>query len=675
MPLPVEAWQPPAGAVRNAELEAWEVAERDASGERHGDCKLYRDDGSLLSSCRYEAGKRNGPFTSYHSNGEVASKGSYVEGLLDGAFFRYSSAAPGTAPLRDCCVPPGARALRITYGRGTFLGETFYDGDGHALRSDGKPLPERASKVPNEAVFEENEERWVLRIALENDRMLRKSFDVDGRLVDEAEIDRGRRVALREYYPSAALLREIRFDEAGVPHGACVFRHTGDDTPYAERAIREVRGTYEHAQSVGTWCFLDADGNDLRTQERGQALSDERMNDLLAPEPSGSDADALFERAAQLFDERRVREALFVAARASARLGRADGLVELISRSIVPLEPEIATARAEMLEREERQSVQSAFDAMLSGADPAKIFRLLATLVPSAHPAARDLVDASLLLAPGSSRTLVTRALVRLEQGDVGGAIADARELDTEFGGAAVQIRELARVLFPKFSFTPALEPPTAPTEELAPVTVEQPLAAVRWAVSLYATRLGALREELRRRLGGEPEWLPPDPSGLLQAGPVELRRFTETITDEDEDGSETSEVEVDETLELSSASAASLMTLARADWDALCWLCWSAGLDDVVLPEAVTLRPDFAAAVNESMVRCFRAHDQVRTGGLVSQSRGVPSFLWDGLPIQTLSSRFAELAARQYLERRAALLFLLVPQNVSPFQSDLRKV
>src|SRR5687768_6028578 len=134
MPLSVEAWQPPAGAVRNAELDAWEVVERDANGERHGDCKLYRDDGSLLSRCRYEAGKRSGPFTSYHSNGDVASKGTYVDGLLDGAFFRYTSAAPGTAPLRDCCVPPRARALRITYGRGTFLGEPFYDGDGRALR-------------------------------------------------------------------------------------------------------------------------------------------------------------------------------------------------------------------------------------------------------------------------------------------------------------------------------------------------------------------------------------------------------------------------------------------------------------------------------------------------------------------------------------------------------------
>jgi hypothetical protein len=341
----------------------------------------------------------------------------------------------------------------------------------------------------------------------------------------------------------------------------------------------------------------------------------------------------------------------------------------------VPLEPEIAIARAETLEREGRRTVQGTFDAMLSGAEPARSFRLLATLVPSACAAARDFCDASLLLAPGSSRTLVTRALVRLEHGDVRGAMADARELDSEFTGAASQIQELARVLFPKFSFTPALEPPAAPTEELAPVTVEQPLAAVRRAVSLYATRLGAIRAELVRRLGGEREWLPPDTAGLFEGGPLELRRFTATITDEDEDGSETSDVAVDETLELSHESAATLMTLARADWDALCWLCWSAGLDEVLLPEAILPRPAFAAAVNESMLRCFRAHDQLRTGGLVSRSRGLQSFLWEGLPIETLSSRFAEVAARQYLERRAVLLFLLFPQNVSPFQSDLRKV
>src|SRR5262245_60372792 len=107
----VEPWQPPAGAVRDAELEAWDVSERDASGLRHGASTLYRDDGSLLLSCRYEAGKRHGAFTSYYPNGDVESKGSYVAGALDGPFVKYTSETLGSAPLRSCCVPLGARSL------------------------------------------------------------------------------------------------------------------------------------------------------------------------------------------------------------------------------------------------------------------------------------------------------------------------------------------------------------------------------------------------------------------------------------------------------------------------------------------------------------------------------------------------------------------------------------
>jgi hypothetical protein len=204
---------------------------------------------------------------------------------------------------------------------------------------------------------------------------------------------------------------------------------------------------------------------------------------------------------------------------------------------------------------------------------------------------------------------------------------------------------------------------------------VEQPLDAVRRTIALYATRLVAVRGELRRRLAAEPEWLPPDVSFLLERGPVELRRYTASITDEDEEGTETSEVEVDEKLEFERVSPATLMTIARGDFDAVCWLCWAVGLDELALPQAMTPRPDFAAAVNDSMLRCFRAYDQLRTAGLVARSRGMPSFVWEGLPIETLSSRFAEIAAHQFRERRAMFIWALFPQNQSPFQSDLRKM
>jgi hypothetical protein len=230
------------------------------------------------------------------------------------------------------------------------------------------------------------------------------------------------------------------------------------------------------------------------------------------------------------------------------------------------------------------------------------------------------------------------------------------------------------RVVFPKFGFGPGLEPPPEPIQDLAPVGVEQPLDTVRRTIALYATRLGAIRAELRARVGAEPEWLPPDLGHLLGAEPVEPRRFTATITDEDENGSESSEVTVDETLELTGVSAATLLVVARAEWDALTWLCWSAGLDEVALPETLTPRPRFASAVNEAMQRYFRARDQLATAGLVPRSRGIPGFVWEGLPVETLDGRLAEIADRQFFERRAMFFYLLFPQNLSPFQSDLRQ-
>lgn len=673
MAASLEAWQPPQGALRDAELEAWEVSERDVDGVRHGDCTLYRDDGSLLLRCRYQAGKRNGPFASFHRNGDVESEGSYVDGMLDGAFTRYTSERPGGKPLRACCVPPGARELRVTYQRGIQLAETFLDSDGRALRSDGTLRPERAPGVPDTASFEEADECWVERVGSDDGTLLRRDFDLEGRLVSETEIVRGRRAGLREFHRSGGLAREVHFDDSGVVHGRFRLCYEPGRAPYVEPEIREVTGAFEHGQAVGTFRFLDARGRELASRERGEALSDEKLRALVGPEHAAEPEGALFERALRLVSERRVREALVFAARAAARAGSAERLREFLAKTIVPLEGQLAKARASAVDRESLPTIRSAFDALLDGADPADMLRLLATLIPAESPASRDLVDASLLLEPNSSRARVTRALIRLEHGDVPGALADVSLLDSELAPAAGHVAELARVSFPKLSFVPALEPPPEPNEELAPVEVAQPLEGIRRAIGLYATRLSAIRAELGRRLG-EPDWLPPETSHLLLDGPVELRRYAATITDEDEDGTETNEVTVDETLDVAGSSAATLMTVARADFDALSWLCWSAGLDEIGMPSALTRRERFGAAVNDVMQRYFRVRDQFATGGLVSRARGVPSFTWDGLDIATLTSRFAEIAQRQFLERRAMFFFLLFPQNLSPFQSDLRQ-
>jgi hypothetical protein len=210
--------------------------------------------------------------------------------------------------------------------------------------------------------------------------------------------------------------------------------------------------------------------------------------------------------------------------------------------------------------------------------------------------------------------------------------------------------------------------------DELLPVTFEQPLEAVRRAVALYATRLSLIRAELQCRAGDAP-WLPPSMDALLPGGPAELRRYTAKIRDETEDGFEETEVSVDETIACEGRSVRQLLEAARVEFSALSWLCWSAGLDQVALPTVLGARPLYAEAANRAALRCFWAFDRLRTGGLVALARNVPCFDWEGISIANLPHHVAEVVASEYLEVRAQFLWSMFPENVSPFQADLRKV
>jgi hypothetical protein len=114
-------------------------------------------------------------------------------------------------------------------------------------------------------------------------------------------------------------------------------------------------------------------------------------------------------------------------------------------------------------------------------------------------------------------------------------------------------------------------------------------------------------------------------------------------------------------------------MRLARSQWLALGWLCWSVGLNELGLPAAIDPPANFAQAAGMSIARYWRAQDAVITGGLRSMTAGVPGFVWEGLDIEGIPRHFAEMAQAEYLEMRAVFLFLMSPENVSPFQADLR--
>jgi hypothetical protein len=646
----------PSEARYDPELPGWELVAYGPSGERDGERRQYRDDGTLACIDRFEAGRRVGELTLFHPNGELLGRGAYVDDRLEGTLFRFASDAPGGEPLRSCCVPSGAVELRAEYRHGRLLDEVYYDGEGRPLGRDGTPWPERPPFVPERAVFDEHSRRYVLHE--ENDagtEQLRRYFAATGLREEELAIVRGRSTTRRLFDAAGRLRWESDLDDQGRLTGPSREIHDPTSSPFSDARVVEVRGAHLHGQGRGTWELLDATGAVVRRVERGTPFVDVPAV-VLHPEPRDVEAAELLHRATTLRADGGAREAVCLAARATVRARDPELLRTFLAESVLPLTAGAAVQRAEHSAGMEGATASSLLDAVLAGGDAARLLRAVASVLPAWSRAPLDYLEAALLLAPERPLTRVTRALVRLEHGDREGALADAKLLEVESPQAAELVREECRVAFPAFRFEPLEHPVEEPEEELG------------------ATRLSLIRAEIARRVGGEPDWLPPHLAALLPDGPLALRRHTVVIRDEDEEGIEESEVEIDETLGFDERSTRQLLAVARADHAALTWLCWAAGLTQVALPEGVNPPALFAAAANGSTLRCFWAHDRIRTGGLIAATRKVPRFAWEGILIDQLPKHLAEVAAAETLEVRAVFLWSLFSQNVSPFQADLRK-
>lgn len=677
MPKSAEDLGLPAGAVFEAGLGAWEVAERDPEGERDGESRLYREDGSLKVRCRYSHGTLSGPFQTFHPDGALARTGSYVDGELDGLVTAYSSDVPGADCLRPCCVPPGATELRTRYRNGSTLREIFYDSAGRPLRADGTPWPERPPGLADHADFDELSGRWFVhtRTTPEGDAGMTRYFATDGSCSEEIELISGRKRGSRRFDAQGTLLEQKTFDETGALSGPFYRRYI--DPPFEDARIVAEAGTMQGSAQCGEARFFDAAGEVVRSLHRGAPLSE---SELRASPVLADAAELGAEFAESLAKSGRAREALLANARCLGRDRDRARFEALHDRVVIARKPASRAEHADAAETLQPQTAVAALEALLLGGEPSRLLRLLASLLPWPSRAALELVEAALLLDPASSRGRVTRALLRFEDGDVNGALEDAEMVARESPDAARSLREFRRVVFPEFTFWPARDAVTSSSAELAELRVSQPLAAIRRAVQVYATRLGLVRDALLARVKASeptspPEWLPPDTRFLLPDGPVELKTERATIEDETDDGVETSEVTIDERVVTRGLGVPGLMRVARADWASLCWLCWSVGLDRVAVPEALAEEPRFGAAVDRATSRCFRAHDQLRLGGMVSAVRGVPDFTWEGLTASELPTSLNEVAAQELLEVRALFFWLLFEQNVSPFQSDLRQV
>jgi antitoxin component YwqK of YwqJK toxin-antitoxin module len=673
----------PVGAVWVEEMEKWQEGSANGTESKEGECRFFRPDGSLYMRCRFRGGLQEGPFVLYHPNGQLAREGNYRSGEVHGPVTAYASDAPTPELLRGCCVPEGAWQMRAEYDNGRLLSERFFDRQGRALLSDGSLRPEPPAGLPGDVDYDEYSHRWTLAPAGGSETGMWCYFTETGRLEEEVEYVEGQRTRARLFGREGGIREETGFDSEGKAHGAHLRRFVeGVESPYLDARIAEERGAYEHGHPVGLWEFRGSDGALVRTVDRGRAFGSEA--ELAGPvftDEEERPAEGWAALAETRISEGRAREAICAAARAAARRGEPDDLVAFLARHTVALSSAPAATSARDAIEGSETGAATLLSALVGGGEPAALLRALAGVLKGAPRAAHAFADAAILLEPNRAMAYLTRALVRLELGDPRGALADAARVAVESAQTAEFVRDYTRLLFPEWGFWPARERLEG-TFEGIPDGPTQPLEAIRRNIQVYATRLAGLRVACRRWLGpgSTPAWLPPELPQLLPDGPIELRRYVASITDETEAGPETVEVEIVEPLDmkeidLQETSLPAIMRMARAQWAALAWLCWVTGLDRVALPERVSPPAAFPLATGLAITRFFRVQDVMATSGLRSLSAGVPGFLWEDMDIDAMPKHFVQIAMDEYHELRALFLWLASPENLSPFQSDLRQV
>ncbi|MEZ6185089.1 MAG: hypothetical protein R3F62_08785 [Planctomycetota bacterium] len=280
------------------------------------------------------------------------------------------------------------------------------------------------------------------------------------------------------------------------------------------------------------------------------------------------------------------------------------------------------------------------------------------------HPL--EAATVAVLLEPDSSAVRKTRGLIAMTALQADLALEDFARAVELGDPSAAGLLEYARLTFAHPGFCPIVFP-----DEPAPLGpgsagCARGVDALRRQLQVYATRIHVLRARLREHgvEDGAPG-LVPDPARLLPDGPLELR--VERV--EVEPGVV---VEVDPTVRAEAALAC--LERARGDWAALTALLHLTGHSTLTLPDAITPRAGLVNAREWAEYAVWRAKNQELAGGADADARGFPDVAWrDGHGVRGLSPDLARLAAAEFGEVFAAVVWLTDPGCPSPFEDGLR--
>ncbi len=685
--VPADAWWDP-------DDNEWVLGERNAEGRQDGEYRYWRPDGTLCCRNRWVDGTLQGPFERYHENGDVSQRGEFRDGELDGTREWIGSDEPTSENTRPSGVSERVWRSEMDYVDGQVVAVRHFDREGRQVMPEtGEPYPDRPDGVPPEAEYHPRDEQWAHGRADGNqDKQglwrywhsdgakkreieylddvphgVFRGYDAAGTLRQEGTLEHGDQVGLwRDHDESGELESEAAYVE-GVLDGPFKLFGTTVSEGYATSGAARLEGEYQRGAPVGIWRVTDGLGNALFEVSIGRVR---QVDDLASLTPFANrvrSANEWQEQALELIDESRFVEALLCMARAVATSCEVEVMLDALQRFALPTTSERAMqVHGELAEA----PVPTLASSLVLGASPAHVLRGLAIQLDQANygHAALDMVNAAILLDPDERAFLFTRALILMRLGLNQHAAIDIEELAATEPEQAKFLRVYNEILFPSFDFWPSREPPETYYDEL-PEAPAQELEAIRSVIRKYVRRLTLIREALAGYVSTGMEWFPPDLSHLVAEDvALEVDQFEQT----DEEG-DVEEIEIDETLDTVEAELPDLLRWARSEWNALTYLCWAVGLDEVAIPDSLRPRTGFGEAAGMAVQRLWRCRDRRMMGGYGAQRAGVPGFEWEGLDVDEIPPQLISIAESQYAEMSAMFRWLTDGEARSPWQDNLR--
>ncbi|MEM9070202.1 MAG: hypothetical protein AAGE52_16975 [Myxococcota bacterium] len=293
----------PADAIWDAERNEFGL-HTFVAGQRQGESKWYRPDGSLCCISHHVDDQGHGPYQRFHQNGEVSQEGELFEGERHGRCIWQRSTGDTTEnTIPDVAADNVWRAV-IIFEHGIPYPSRYYDKADAEVLLNGEPVPARPEGVHEDAAFEPGDKNWFYGFGAQGHEQrhgLWQWWSSDGTPTLERLFERGKPLRERRFRADGSVEMESHYDAEGKRIYTARFDSSGARTTSAgdavpprpksvsERAIFDTHGEHwMEAESLedgvvrnGTWTWRKLDGSLAIEHEyqEGAQLADRKFHD------------------------------------------------------------------------------------------------------------------------------------------------------------------------------------------------------------------------------------------------------------------------------------------------------------------------------------------------------------------------------------------------------------